>query len=327
MKPMMRLWLENPQWQVYTLPRRDETGEDVWSWALFGTTLDAPLLEQATFGLAYRAGRKRYLHRPFLHRRAREKDHTNPEAHSGYLAWQADSLGLRPELEFQLHPAFPLVRWRVTWYHEGQKPVHVQRVTLLEVGPLRPMASSRHRWAPGLLPGFLRMRKKPQGQVGALRLHPSPAPLEVVGPPWPWQETPTAYSEKRPYLPPRRARLPQTGEEPPRPEAADHAFTPAWALLWDRQHHRGLAIGLVPPAPNWAAVEVRMNPLHPAVRLLYRPAMTRWEPGHQETTPWAALAFFSRADPAPLTAFWDALGLTGQPETLEAQRRLARAET
>ncbi len=318
----MRLWLKNPGWQLYVMPRQETAGEETWSWGLYGPSTEAPLLEQASFALEYRKGRTRYQHRPSV-RRLVHQESQGPER--GQARWMGDAQGLYPFLEMELHPSLPLVRWRFRWHHEGEGAVQVQQVVLFEVGPLKPFPSSRHRWGLGFIPaGFLRMRRPRLGQVGALRLHPSPGALRVIGPPWPWQETLAEYSLERPYLPPRQARLPQTSRHPPRPDARNHAFSPAWAWVWDADHHRGLAIGVTRTASSQAVVEVRMEALHPAVRVWYTPDRMRWEPGHVEATPWTALAFFDLQDPAPLDAFWNALGMEAHAEVLEARRWLDR---
>ena len=313
----MQLWMENPDWQVYVMPRRDELDEAMWSWGLYGRRFEDPYLEQATFGVAYRHKRSRYLHRPYLQRlQALRKE--------GRATWQADDQGLQVALEFRLHATFPLVQWRLHLAHQGRLPLEVEEITLLEVGPLRPVTSSRHRWGLGWLPfGFLRMRKKPRSlaQVGALRLHPSPARLVVLGPPWPWEEAPPLYSEDAPYLPSPRARTPQ-GSKPPRPTARDHAFLPGLALLWDAQHGRGVAVALAAEARQQPTVEVRLQRLHPALRLAYRPLVSTWSPGHRETTPWAFLALFSREKPEALHALARAL----PQEAVDFRTTLAQAE-
>lgn len=318
----MRLWLHNPHWQLYVMPRQETAGDAAWSWGLYGSTPEAPLLEQASFALDYRKGRTRYQHRPTVQRLVRQEA---PDPARGQATWMGDAQGLSPTLEMELHPSLPLVRWRFRWHHEGDGSVQVQRVVLFEVGPLKPLTSSRHRWGLGFIPaGFLRMRRPRFGQVGALRLHPSPGALRVIGPPWPWQETLAEYSPERPYLPPRQARLPQSGQHPPRPEGRNHAFSPSWAWVWDADHHRGLAIGVTAVPSSQAVVEVRMEALHPAVRVWYVPGPSRWIPGHVEETPWTVLALFDLHDPAPLDAFWHALGLEGHTEALEARRWLER---
>ncbi len=318
----MRLWLSNSQWQLFIMPRREAVGEAVWSWGFYGSTVNAPLFEQASFALEYRRGRTRFIHRPSAQRLVEQDVLSSGQ---GRVAWMADEQGLYPSLELRLHPSLPVVQWRFVWSHEGNAPVQVERVVLFEVGPLKPIPSSRHRWGLGFIPmGFLRMRRPKWGEVGALRLHPSPGALKVLGPPWPWQETLAEYSLEQPYLPPRQARLPETGEPPPRPEARNHVFSPSWAWLWDADHRRGMAVGVAGGTRTGGVVEVRMEPLHPAVRVWYRPHPRRWEPGHEEVTPWTVLAFFDPAGLEPLEIFWEVLGLSHHPEVVEARRRLHR---
>ncbi len=319
----MRLWLRNSAWHLYVMPRREATGRVLWSWGLYGSQREDPLLEQATFGLEYRRGRRRW-HRPLA---GGMLEHQALDDRRGHGRWMADDSGLQPRLEMDLHPHLPLVRWRLHWEHAGSRPVQVARVVLLEVGPLRPLTSSRHRWGLGFIPaGFLRMRRPGWDESGALRLHPSPGRLTVLGPPWPWEETLAEYSaEERPYRPPRDARAGRSPRAVPRPQAPTHAFTTTWAALWDTDHHRVLLVGVGPSGAGRALVEVRMEPLHPALRLWYEPEPERWEPGHREVSPWAALAFLDAAWlEEGLAAFAQAVGLPADPAMVHLGRRLAR---
>lgn len=315
----MKRKLHNRTWALYVMPRLQATGEVVWSWGLYGSHTEDPLLEQATFGLEYRR-RGRYRHLPLVERLV---EHGTQGPLQGWWTWMADSQGLAPRLEVELHSQLPLVRWRVQWQHTGARPVEVERVVLLEVGPLASLASSRHRWGLGFIPvGFLRMRRPGREEPGALRLHPSPGALRLLGPPWPWEHQMAEYSPEQPYLPPRGLRT--YGQMiPPRPQGATHAVIQNWAVLWDIDHQRALLLG-ARSGREQVLVEARMEALHPAVRLWYRPRHTRWLPGHRETSPWAVLCFAHQDHSGGFHAFWEALELTDHQLIQKVMHRLTQ---
>jgi len=316
----MQPWLRNEHWAVYITPR-EEDGEQVWAWSLYGSHREAPLVEAATFGLVVKGWWRRFWVRPLM-RHVVEQAQDGPR--HGTVTWMADARGLAVRLEMVLHKTLPLVRWQVHWIYEGPTRLAVQKVILMDVGPFMRVKRARG-FGPGYIPGdFLQRTRPPRGQPGALRLHPSPAALALVAPPWPGEDAGHIYSAEHPYTRPegRAATFPL-----PKAQGPEFAFAARWGWLWDARHARGLALAGEGQAPFPPIVEAHLHPLHPALRLTYMPRRFPWPPGHHEESPWAGLLLFEGPEAEARRIFREHMALLDDPAWDEAERALHTAPT
>lgn len=310
----MHPWLRNEHWAVYITPR-EEDDEQVWAWSLYGAHHEAPLVEAATFGLVVKGGWRRTWVRPLV-RHLLEQARSG--ARHGTVTWMADARGLAVHLEMTLHETLPLVRWRVRWDYTGPTRLAVQKVLLMDVGPFG--MARRRSFGPGYIPGdFLQRVQPPRGQLGALRLHPSPAALSLFAPPWPGEDAGHIYSAEHPYTQPAGHGM---DVPPPKAQGSDFAFAARWGWLWDAQHARGLALAGEGQITLLPLVEAYLHPLHPAVRLTYTPKQYPWPPGHHEESPWAGLLLFEGPETEARRIFRENMALADDPAWDEAERAL-----
>ena len=203
-----------------------------------------------------------------------------------------------------LHESLPLLQWRVTWQVRGPG-FRVRRAIPLQVGPIHAVERKRGlQLGPGHIPlDFLRRERPPEHHPGVLRLHPSPArPVLFTAVATASGPTLVRYDQANPYRPPQKEAV-LHGPPLPKPRTPDHAAARGWAVLWDPKHRRGLALA----AQDEMVVEALLHPLHPGVHLWYWPKALRWRHGHEETTPWVGLAWFTPEDPAPLETLFQTL--------------------
>ena len=215
-----------------------------------------------------------------------------------------DINGLYYKIEFALLEERPLFLWRLTVDNRSKYSVDIERLTLMQAG-------------------FFPKRK----------LLPNPGPLTVN-----YKSTPVGYGVIRPYPDPgefafysngwqswsysgtRGAKEKQVGTrlrflaEPmwyhngtPRPKTPGHFGSDMFGVFGDRQHRKGILAGFLSQKKHFGSLEVRTDPIYPALALWANGDQTRLEPGIQMTTDWAVIQFVDIDSPDPLAPYLEAV--------------------
>lgn len=200
------------------------------------------------------------------------------------LSTVPDGHGVRFVLDFAMPQERPLFLWRIAVHNNGQHPVYIDRLTLLDLGSYHRFRFTPHS-LPFISPVFYSNGWQSWSYAGAYhpgdrfrrtRLGPLRTPTDVnAGTPHPW----------------RRGRF---GSD-------------MFGILGNLKNRRAILAGFLSQIQHFGSLEACLDKPEPRLRMWANGDGARLDPGSSITTDWACLHYLDVDAPDPLGSYLEAV--------------------
>jgi alpha-galactosidase len=270
-------------------------------WSVFPAASSSPAIEGARMRVDYRCGRQQHSALQRWPERQVEPLHSTRSQHGSLpkvqVQFAPDACGLRSAIEFALPEDSPALFWRLSIENTGHQPVYLDRLTMLQVGPI-----------------YSEGRSQIQG------IRPGDASFFTNG----WQ----SWSYAGAYAPQDRFRRTRLGPiraptdfnaGTPQPNRRGHFSSDMFAVLGDRSTRRALLAGFLSQQQHFGSVEARLRLSDLSLSLWANGDGARLDPGARIETDWACLYWLDIDSPDPFGPYLEAVrqqaGLAAAPKT------------
>jgi alpha-galactosidase len=265
--------LENDNYQLALHPAQAR-------WSLYARESRMPAVEAVGMRLDYRLGGRRFHALTHWRRRivsdVRRLDSPHGPLQQIEIVLFPDDSGMQFTMTFALPQAGPLFLWKLGIENQGSDPIHVDRLTLLDV-----MLPAEHLKSPAFFSNGWGSWNF-TGAYGAedryrrTRLGPFTAPMKV------------------------NAGTPQPGER-------GHFASDLFGVMGDRRSRVALLAGFLSQLNHFGSLEARLEAAQPRLRLWANGDGARLDPGEQITSDWACIHVLDIDDADPLAPYLDAV--------------------
>ncbi len=205
-----------------------------------------------------------------------------------------DEHGVAVEVIFAVSQTLPMLTWRVRLQNQGNAPVSVGKLEMLEAGYLPP-------------PSAADWRSYQPGQI-TFPQHP-PEPVFFSNGWGSWDDTRTyATGERfrRTHLGPITLPM-RKNPGTPHPYRTSCFSSDMFGVLGDRTSQTGMLLGFLSQRQHFGSLETYLNPLGSAISMWANGDQARLDPGSRLETDWACLFFIQTHSPDPLGLYMDAV--------------------
>ncbi len=281
--------------------------EGEWDW--HAKPWPGPHLERARMAIHWRSGQRRRKWSGEMDGVRATGPETVETTHGRgerlYLAWRAGPGELSAEMEVLALTETPLLLWRVRVENVGEKPIRLEGIEMLRVGPgKRPRFGGLSRlWAP-------MGTRLAQAAEGALRPSPSAGELAFFTNGWQSWSFAGALGPSDRFPRTRLGPLAQplrVNAGTPQPARRGHFASDMFGILGDRGDRTGLLIGFISQQQAFGSIETKLNPLAPFLRMWANTDDVRLEPGSAFVTDWACLQAVHLDEELPIAPYSQAV--------------------